>query len=99
MYEVIGYRLNYPDEDIIILFSGSLNECEDFLFNNQGAYEENGMTYQLEIWEVDEDEKEQTSQQDLLAALQRENSYLKQQLSHYQMINSQRDKDDDSYLD
>ena len=95
MYKVVGYR-EYP-EDAFTIFYGSLEECEDFWQNKGGIYQEGPFIYQLEIWQI-EDEGE-ISQQDLLAALQRENSYLKQQLSHYQMINSQRDKDDDSYLD
>lgn len=53
--EVMGRSREYPDEDVILLYSGSESECEDYFLHNGGVYQEGSMVYDMEIWEVEED--------------------------------------------
>ena len=54
--EVIGRSREYPDEDVILLYSGSESDCENYLAHNGGVYQEGSMVYDMELWEVEEDE-------------------------------------------
>jgi len=48
-------RIGEDYEDVILLYSGSESECEEYFLRNGGVYQEGAMVYDMEIWEVEED--------------------------------------------
>ena len=56
MFEVIAYNIDFPDEECFPVFSGSEEECEDFFCCHRGYLIDGGITYQLEVLKIEEDD-------------------------------------------